>query len=382
MNDNKLAALAAVCKTELELIKKGQPINLKITNDFEVHTPLKIQSSSDSKHRSSKVVSLEGKEIQGQGLVKTRNPESLQRQPMLKEPTMISSGINHPKTKVILIKKEEKEETSHQSSQITEKELSTYASRIHLNTFDFGTLNYNIVENDMCRLSSHTGLHVQRKTGHLTFRFNGDMAGLEKDLLIRAMLIRKNPTFSHFPINQICSKHEQETHSVLRKHVLQASLSTSNCWYEQTAERMSVCFWLGHEESNNGTNHTVQLKFLCNSSCHTTNTKDFNHPESSRDLYLILTLESIKDKTIIARRKIEVWPKAVVRDGELFKTERRKKKGGAAPKNISGVARRQKRTKEKMLENAIFRSIRNSQNVGMTKTQLCDKVLELWDKAM
>ena len=113
-----------------------------------------------------------------------------------------------------------------------------------------------------------------------------------------------------------------------------------------------------------------------------TNTKDFNHPESSRDLYLILTLESIKDKTIIARRKIEVWPKAVVRDGELFKTERRKKKGGAAPKNISGVARRQKRTKEKMLENAIFRSIRNSQNVGMTKTQLCDKVLELWDKAM
>ena len=52
------------------------------------------------------------------------------------------------------------------------------------------------------------------------------------------------------------------------------------------------------------------------------------------------------------------------------------------PKHISGVARRQKRTKEKMLENAIFRSIRNSQNVGMTKTQLCDKVLELWDKAM
>ena len=48
MNDNKLAALAAVCKTELELIKKGQPINLKITNDFEVQTPLKIQSSSDS----------------------------------------------------------------------------------------------------------------------------------------------------------------------------------------------------------------------------------------------------------------------------------------------------------------------------------------------
>ena len=104
---------------------------------------------------------------------------------------------------------------------------------------------------------------------------------------------------------------------------MQAPFSTSNCWYEEAAERMNICFWLGHEKSNNGTGHMIQLIFLCNSTCSTTDTKDFKHPENSRDLYLLLTLESIKDKTIIARRKLEVWPKAVVRDCEFFKTERR-----------------------------------------------------------
>ena len=78
---------------------------------------------------------------------------------------------------------------------------------------------------------------------------------------------------------------------------------------------------------------TIGLKCICNDSCSTCDDQTFKQTESSRDLLLVLTLESLDYGIILARRHFGVWPKAVVRPKDLNKTERRKPKGGAAKLN-------------------------------------------------
>ena len=78
---------------------------------------------------------------------------------------------------------------------------------------------------------------------------------------------------------------------------------------------------------------TIGLKCICNDSCSTCDDQTFKQTESSRDLLLVLTLESLEYGIILARRNFGVWPKAVVRPKDLNKLERRKPKGGAAKLN-------------------------------------------------
>jgi hypothetical protein len=75
---------------------------------------------------------------------------------------------------------------------------------------------------------------------------------------------------------------------------------------------------------------TIGLRSICADTCYTCDDNQFKQTESSRDLWLILTLESVKQQTILARRKISFWPKATITPRELNKQERRRPKGGAA----------------------------------------------------
>jgi len=216
----------------------------------------------------------------------------------------------------------------------TTYEKSSNAVATHLNITDFGQFVYKIQENQLCKYSKYTGWHLQRATGMMKIKLTFRNIKLKGPLMVRAILVRKDVTYRHFGVDRICENHRKEVSLDTKLHVLQAAPGLEGMWYfGETGPRKSVCFNIGAPDINGFVEETIGLKCICNDSCSTCDDQSFKQTESSRDLLLVLTLESKDFGMILARRSIIIWPKAVVRPKDLNKPERRKPKGGAAKLN-------------------------------------------------
>jgi len=213
-------------------------------------------------------------------------------------------------------------------------EKSSQAVATHLNVNDFGHFIFKIQENQFCKFSEFTGWHLQRATGMMKIKVTFRSLKLTGPLIIRAVLVRKDVTYRDFGVDRICENHRKEVSLDTKDYVLQAAPGLEGMWsFGSNGPRKSICFDIGSADPNGFLEETIGLKCICNDSCSTCDDPSFKQTESSRDLLLVLTLESKEYGIILARRSIIIWPKAVVRPKDLYKTERRKPKGGAAKLN-------------------------------------------------
>ena len=214
-------------------------------------------------------------------------------------------------------------------------EKSSQGVATHLNISEFGQFTYKVMENQLCKYSKYTGWHLQRSTGMMKIKLSFKNLQVRGPMMVRALMVRKDETYRHFGVDRICENHRKEASWESREHVLQAAPGLEGMWrYGASGPRRSICFMIGSPHSETGDlEETIGLKCICNDSCSTCDDQTFKQTESSRDLLLVLTLESLDYGIILARRHFGVWPKAVVRPKDLNKTERRKPKGGAAKLN-------------------------------------------------
>ena len=214
-------------------------------------------------------------------------------------------------------------------------EKSSQAVATHLNIKEFGNFRYKIFENQLCKYSKYTGWHLQRSSGMMKIKLDFDMLKFGQDsLIVRALLVRKDETYRHYGVDRICENHRNEVGVGSRDHVLHPSAGMDGLWYfDINGQRNSLCFKLGSPDISGHLETTIGLKIMCNDSCSTCDDPTFKPTESSRDLLLVLTLETTEFGIILSRRSIIIWPKAVVRPKDLNKPERRKPKGGAAKLN-------------------------------------------------
>ena len=211
-------------------------------------------------------------------------------------------------------------------------EKSSQGVATHLNIYEFGQFQYKVMENQLCKYSKYTGWHLQRSTGMMKIKLSFKSLRVRGPMMVRALMVRKDETYRHFGVDRICENHRKESSWESREHVLQAAPGLEGMWrYGASGPRRSICFMVGSPHPETGDlEETIGLKCICNDSCSTCDDQTFKQTESSRDLLLVLTLESLEYGIILARRNFGVWPKAVVRPKDLNKLERRKPKGGAA----------------------------------------------------
>ena len=222
------------------------------------------------------------------------------------------------------------------SERISESfEKSSQAVSTHLNIKDFGNFRYKIFENQLCKYSKYTGWHLQRSSGMMKIKLDFEKLKFGQDsLIVRALLVRKDETYRHYGVDRICENHRNEVGIGSRDHVLHPAGWLDGTWYfDKNGQRNSLCFKLGQPDISGHLESTIGLKIMCNDSCSTCDDPTFKPTESSRDLLLLLTLETTEFGIILSRRSIIIWPKAVVRPKDLNKPERRKPKGGAAKLN-------------------------------------------------
>ena len=214
-------------------------------------------------------------------------------------------------------------------------EKSSQGVATHLNISEFGQFQYKVMENQLCKYSKYTGWHLQRSTGMMKIKLSFRSLKVRGPMMVRALMVRKDETYRHFGVDRICENHRKEASWESREHVLQAAPGLEGMWrFGASGPRRSLCFMIGSPHPETGDlEETIGLKCICNDSCSTCDDQTFKQTESSRDLLLVLTLESLEYGIILARRHFGVWPKAVVRPKDLNKLERRKPKGGAAKLN-------------------------------------------------
>jgi len=224
-----------------------------------------------------------------------------------------------------------------QSNQLKSEsfEKSSQAVATHLNIRDMGNFRFKIYENQLCKFSKYTGWHLQRSSGMMKIKLEfGKLKFGQDSLIVRALLVRKDETYRHYGVDRICENHRNEVGVENKEHVLHPVAGLDGMWYfDEVGQRNSLCFKLGKPDISGHLESTIGLKIMCNDSCSTCDDPTFKPTESSRDLLLVLTLETTEFGIVLSRRSITIWPKAVVRPKDLNKPERRKPKGGAAKLN-------------------------------------------------
>ena len=207
-------------------------------------------------------------------------------------------------------------------------ETSTQAVAVHLNLEDFGEFKYKVQSTRFCQYSPYTGWHLKRNEV-MNIKIINSLK-LSDPVIVRAILIRRNPVYRMYTVDQVCEKHREKMCSPAdRVHVLQAAPGSPDWYYDDEGPRKSLCFEIGIPNSGFLAT-TIGLKCVCNDTCVTTMDPSFTATEASRDLMLVLTLESKTFKMVVARRSLMVWPKAAICDRDMRKLQRRKAKGGAA----------------------------------------------------
>ena len=290
------------------------------------------------------------------------------------------------------------------SERISESfEKSSQAVSTHLNIKDFGNFRYKIFENQLCKYSKYTGWHLQRSSGMMKIKLDFEKLKFGQDsLIVRALLVRKDETYRHYGVDRICENHRNEVGIGSRDHVLHPAGALDGEWYfDKNGQRNSLCFKLGKPDISGHLQSTIGLKIMCNDSCSTCDDPTFKPTESSRDLLLLLTLETTEFGIILSRRSIIIWPKAVVRPKDLNKPERRKPKGGAAKLNKKEekiLKMNENKPEEKKVNlivpmetssnvtnldtvnSSLDITVRNAQSLGISKADLLLMVEESFDR--
>ena len=290
------------------------------------------------------------------------------------------------------------------SERISESfEKSSQAVSTHLNIKDFGNFRYKIFENQLCKYSKYTGWHLQRSSGMMKIKLDFEKLKFGQDsLIVRALLVRKDETYRHYGVDRICENHRNEVGVGGRDHVLHPAGWLDGTWYfDKNGQRNSLCFKLGQPDISGHLESTIGLKIMCNDSCSTCDDPTFKPTESSRDLLLLLTLETTELGRILSRRSILIWPKAVVRPKDLNKPERRKPKGGAAKLNKKEekiLKMNENKPEEKKVNlivpmetssnvtnldtvnSSLDITVRNARSIGISKADLLLMVEESFDR--
>ena len=215
-------------------------------------------------------------------------------------------------------------------------ETNSMATAKHLSLFEFGNFKCNILGNQHCQYSPYTGWHLQRSKGVMEIDLSFSNLLVEGPIIARVLLIRKDHRFRAYGIDQICEIHKNEVDNDSQNHVLQPDPNCNIDWcYDQSGFRKSICFSLGTLDPLTRTlAGKISFRSMCFDSCNTCSDLSFSPTESSRDLQLVLTLEAPTCGIIIARKVIDVWPKACIVGRDMNKTERRLPKGGASQTQI------------------------------------------------
>ena len=275
------------------------------------------------------------------------------------------------------IKKEELDSSKNPCSSITYREDNSSATSLDPNTFEFGNLSYHVLETKYVRKSTATGFHIQRLNGNMNIMLTAPLSNFEPcsnigPLYIRAMLVRKHEEYKHDVINTVCTNHTYQTDPQLIEHVMQSYGEKKDYWYDNQGTRKSICFWIAPHE-NEMCSKNINLKFICSSTCQIT--KDLDAcPERSREMYILLTLESASSNEIIARRKIDIWVKAAICLRDLNKLTRMESKGSAA----QFLMKTQKQKKIALKQKCRF-LVSIAKKYKFTRKELTDIISETWN---
>ena len=187
---------------------------------------------------------------------------------------------------------EENAEKFERSLQSLEK--SSRATSRHLNVESSGNFYFKIFVNQFCKYSTFTGWHLQRSRGMM--KINVKFQKLNTfygPLIVRALLVRKDSAYRHFGVDTICEKHKRDVGVKSIDHVLHpASGMEASSYFDSTGERNSLCFEIGMVKPDGSLETSIALKSMCNDTCYTCSDPSFKQTENSRDLLMILTLES------------------------------------------------------------------------------------------
>jgi len=150
----------------------------------------------------------------------------------------------------------------------------------------------------------------------------------QDDYFVMCSLGRKEPEFRDIEVNGVCEKHKSMQLSMAGHHPAHIMHPTrgiehkQKVWYEENGD---LTFQLGQT-----TNH-IKISFICSDWCTSVKRNNGTAVESSRDLLLLLTAISQSGENV-AKRAIDVWPKAKPKDGLDNGENRRKLRGALANK--------------------------------------------------
>ena len=252
-------------------------------------------------------------------------------------------------------------------------ENRSLATSLKAKLFDFGNLNFKIIENKHVRKGLATGIHVVRQAGNMEISVTTKAPIQDDQFCVRATLVRKHVQYQHHAIDQICAKHIHCTIPELQDHMLQTNTSPEYCYYDDTNPRKSICFNLYPENKESNGSYIISLKFICSSTCSVTKNQIYM-PERGREMYLVLTLENEYTNQVVARRSITVWPKAAMSLRDLNKLTRMEPKGAAAQ-----ILKIRSDQKIQILENRCIAIASQAKRFGINKQDFSKIVDKVWN---
>jgi len=265
---------------------------------------------------------------------------------------------------------------------------------------DMGHCEISYTPTKNCKRSeSNEYFHVARDQGILKLGLKFTDINLTDGVyIIRAVLVRKNEEFKHFPVNTICRQHAANCDDPAAvDNVLQPptgfDLNTVSYSTPEQGARRSLEFQLRPEDldkDNNTMTRNIALRFRCNASCVTTKGSEIKTSEAKKgekekketakeaaqDLQLILSLEVLEvinnkaQMRILARRSLDVWPKEAINPRDLNKPKRMKDKGGKATQK--------KRERDQGGEEFARRVVSEAKRMKLTKCDFLTAINREW----
>ena len=247
------------------------------------------------------------------------------------------------------------------------------ATSLHPKTFEFGDLNIIIQETPHVKKSTATGYHVVRGCGNMEMSVSTTQPLSNNKYYIRTTLIRKHEDQRHNIINMVCKKHIKCTDPELKDHVLQTKSAPGTYYYDDEGLRKSICFHVSNTQDDINIPTVISVKFICASTCNLTKGQ-FSVVERGREMYLIVTLECKETNSIVARRKIDIWPKAAISLRDMCKLTRLSQKGAKAQWLMKKKEQRHALLKQKCIHITSL-----AKRHGCSKDEIKRIIDQIWD---
>ena len=237
---------------------------------------------------------------------------------------------------------------------------------------NYGDLLIQVEENKKCRRSLNTGYHVVRSEGTLRIYFTVAGMPVQDDMIMRGVLVRKNKLYRGLCVERVCEKHEAEMDQDNISQVLQGGNEHLGNWqFGKTGPRRSVEFKVGTTCMLGKLQGNISLRIMCNDACITSNRTE-QQPEASREMLIILTVESRKHDVILARRSIDVWSKSRIVTRDLAKPSRLLSKGPDMKRyRPQTQALAQQARPNNVMNKRIQQVIKEAKRVGISLFELC-----------